>query len=652
MCGIAGALDVTGRAERVHAEVARMTEALAHRGPDGHATRVVSSATPTVALGHTRLAIIDLSEAGSQPMTLTTADGNTLHITFNGEIYNHADIRRQLDLGGWHSKSDTEVILRAYARWGADCLHRLRGMFAFALWDSRREELFLARDRLGIKPLYYTRDGGQLTFASEVRALLASGRVARRLDPNGVLGYLTYQSPPAGATLIEGVRMLPAGCWLRVGADGQMTQQRYWDLFDTPSRAETHGASREQTANLLRESIALHLVSDVPVAVFLSGGIDSTALVALVRAAGHTPQTFSIGFAERAYDETYFAESVAQQFNTDHTTIRMGERRLLEQLPDAFSAMDQPTGDGINSYVVAGAVHGAGIKVALSGLGGDELFAGYPSFERLAASARWLRAWGRAPRSMKNLLARGITAAGRSSIAATKRASLIASDGNLASLYAPLRQVLLPEQRTAMLEPAWGERSRAWTDPYRSVLEPAFRNVHSEAILGCVSYAEARTYMHDVLLRDTDQLGMAHALEVRVPLLDHVLAEYVVSLPDAVKQKGSDGAPKPLLVESLAAPLPHEVTHRRKQGFTLPFAAWMRGELRSFCETRLSPERLGGRGIFRPEQLRSLWDNFLDDRPQTSWSRVWILVVLEEWLERNGLTGSDLAGDGLTRDGH
>ncbi len=617
-----------------------MVDALAHRGPDGHGLRVASSTAPSVALGHTRLAIIDLSDAGSQPMTLTTDNGNTLHITFNGEIYNHADVRRQLDPNGWRSHSDTEVIVRAYARWGPGCLSRLRGMFAFAIWDSHRQELFLARDRLGIKPLYYaTTQPGQFTFASEVRALLASGRVARRLDVDGLLGYLTYQSPPAGASLVEGVRMLPAGCWLRVAADGRTTQQRYWDLFDTPARSETPAASREKTADLLRESIALHLVSDVPVGVFLSGGIDSTALVALVRSAGHIPQTFSIGFAERAYDETRFAETVAQHFQTQHTTVRLGEQQLLEQLPDAFGAMDQPTGDGINSYVVARAVHEANIKVALSGLGGDELFGGYPSFARLAASARWLRVWGRAPRPIKGLLANGIKTAGRSSIAATKRAALVASDGDLASLYAPLRQVVLPEHRTSMLQPAWAERSRSWTDPYRALLDPALRNGHREAILGCVSYAEARTYMHDVLLRDTDQLAMAHALEVRVPLLDHALAEYVVSLPDAVKQRRADGAPKPLLLESLAESvgeyLPRAVTHRPKQGFTLPFAAWMRDDLKGFCESRLSPERLGGRGIFQPQQLQTMWDNFVEHRPQTSWSRVWILVVLEEWLERN-----------------
>ena len=470
MCGIAGALDSAGQIHCVHDDVARMVAALAHRGPDGSGLQVVSEAAPVVALGHTRLAIIDLSEAGRQPMCLRTPD-NTLHVTFNGEIYNHAEIRRELGPDDWHSHSDTEVILRAYARWGTDCLQHFRGMFAFALWDSRRQELFLARDRLGIKPLYYssTPAAGRFTFASEVRALLASGRVARRLDPDGLLGYLTYQSAPGGATLIENVRMLPAGCLAARGCGREPHPAALLgSLRHTHPYANARRPAREQTASLLRESIALHLVSDVPVGVFLSGGIDSSALVALVRATGQIPQTFSIGFAERAYDETHFAETVAREFDTQHTSIRLGEQQLIEQLPDAFDAMDQPTGDGINTYVVARAVREAGIKVALSGLGGDELFAGYPSFARLADSARWLRVWGRAPQSVKALVARGIETAGGSSIAATKRATLAASDGDLASLYAPLRQVLLPQQRTALLQATWAERSRVWADPYRA----------------------------------------------------------------------------------------------------------------------------------------------------------------------------------------
>jgi len=630
MCGIAGVLQVTGDAEPVRNAVSRMVVALAHRGPDGTGVRVASDAGPVVALGHTRLAIIDLSSTGSQPMS--DSDG-TLHITFNGEIYNFAAVRAELGPDGWRSQSDTEVILRAYARWGADCLQRLRGMFALAIWDSRRHELFVARDRLGIKPLYYCRAAdGSLTFASEVRALLASGRVSRRLDANGVLGYLTYQSAPAAATLIQDVRMLPPGTWMRVARDGEVTQQRYWDLFDAPRSVDDSAMSRGRVADLLHDSAALHMVSDVPVAVFLSGGIDSSAIVALVRDAGEKPRTFSVGFAEHEYDETEYAEIIARRFETEHTPIRLSETQLLEQLPEALEAMDQPTGDGINTYVVARAVSAAGIRVALSGLGGDELFGGYPSFGQLAS--RRLQAWLRVPKPVRRLVGRSLQTAGGSSIVARKRASLAASDGDLASLYAPLRQVLLPEQRTAILEPGWAEHSKDWADPYVPMLRAAFSNGHRQDVLGCVSYAEARTYMHDVLLRDTDQLAMAHALEVRVPLLDHVLAEYVVSLPDAHKR--SNGRPKPLLVESLGDRLPSTITQRPKQGFTLPLARWMRGELRGFCEERLGPQRLGGRGIFRAARLKAMWEAFLDNRPQTSWSRVWVLIVLEDWLERNG----------------
>jgi asparagine synthase (glutamine-hydrolysing) len=628
-------LDVHGSRETVRREVTRMVDHLRHRGPDGHGMSLVSvpDVSPTVGLGHTRLAILDLSDAGSQPMATPE---QTLHITYNGEIYNFAEIRAALGAEGWRSQSDTEVILRAYARWGANCLRHLRGMFAFAIWDSQRQELFLARDRLGIKPLYYHRTAaGGFTFASEVRALLASERVPRQLNADGLLGYLTYQSAPGTGTLVEDVQMLPPGCWMRVAADGNPSQQCYWDLFDHQPPEADPVVVRRQVADLLRQSVAEHLVSDVPVAVFLSGGIDSSAVVALVREAGQRPRTFSVGFAEQAYDETHFAEMVAREFDTEHTPIRLGQAELLRQLPEACGAMDLPTGDGVNTYVVARAVSESGIKVALSGLGGDEVFGGYPSFSRLVGAARWLRVWGRAPSPVKRLVAKGIETAGGSSIAARKRASLAESDGDLASLYAPLRQVLLPEQRTSLLEPEWAERSTTWMDPYVPMLTAAFRDAHGRDVFGCVSYAEARTYMHDVLLRDTDQMAMAHGLEVRVPLLDHALAEYVVSLPDTYKR--TNGVPKRLLVDSLGGSLPAYVTHRPKQGFTLPLATWMRGELRAFCEERLGPDRLGGRGIFRPDRLNAMWDAFVDCRPQLSWSRLWVLVVLEEWLERNGL---------------
>lgn len=647
MCGIAGLIR-TGRESELPenvalAAVSRMVDVLRHRGPDGSGLQQVTAfgdaagaRSVEVVLGHTRLAILDLSAAGQQPMTSSEGD---LHITFNGEIYNFEQLRHELGPDGWRSHSDTEVILRAYARWGTACVHHLRGMFAFALWDGRRQELFLARDRLGIKPLYYYAPAarGHLVFASEVRALIASGLVPRQLDRVGLSQYLAYQSLPAPRTLIEGVTAVPPGSWIVVSANGRLIQERYWDLLDNASTA-AEDTGREDglktVSDLLHESVALHLVSDVPVAAFLSGGIDSSAVVALMRECGRVPRTFSVGFTEQKYDETPHARIVAARFQTEHTEVVLSESELLDQLPAALAAMDQPTGDGVNTYVVARAVRDAGIKVALSGLGGDELFAGYPSFRRLQRTAPLFAAWGRSPRRLRVLAAQGVQALGHSSIAASKSAALLASDGRLASLYPPLREVLSPQQRRALLTPEWALPADRLPDPYVPLLEAAFVDQRRDKLLSCISYAEARTYMHDVLLRDTDQMSMAHGLEVRVPLLDHALMEYVMGLPDAHKQP--NGTPKRLLVESLGGLLPESIVRRPKQGFTFPFELWMRGELRVFCAERLGPRGLGARGIFRQEALGLLWQSFVDGRPDVSWSRVWHLVVLEDWLRRQG----------------
>jgi len=642
MCGIAGLLlpgidGQTGRLAAANQSVTRMVESLRHRGPDGCGQQVICGATgPIVVLGHTRLAIIDPSPAGRQPMA--SADGSAL-ITFNGEIYNFRALRAALRNEVWHSHSDTEVVLKAYARWQRECLAHLRGMFAFALWDAPRRELFLARDRLGIKPVYYACiDGGGFAFASEVRALLASGLVPPRLDPVALSHYLAYQSLPAPRTLVQGVRSLRPGCWLSVNAGGTVTQGSYWDLLDQvvpQAVGSSPDESRRRVADLLRESVALHLVSDVPVGVFLSGGIDSTAVVALMRDAGVEPRTFSVGFHEQAYDESVHAQTVATRFHTDHTQIMLRESDVLDQIPEALDAMDQPTGDGVNTYVVARAVHAAGIKVALSGLGGDELFAGYPSFTRLQRAAAFFRAWGHVPPVIRTLAAHAVRALGRSSVAASKTAAMVATNGQLAHLYPVTRQVLSKSQRHALLAETCAQPSAAEPDPYVALLEPAFQRCPRAGLLTAISYAEARTYMHDVLLRDTDQMSMAHSLEVRVPFLDHCLIEYLMRLPDEYKQPA--GTPKRLLVESLDGLLPASIVRRPKQGFALPFDPWLRGPLREFCADRLGPDGLGGRGILRPDVVWGLWTGFRDRRPDVSWSRVWLLVVLESWLQRNGL---------------
>src|SRR5579871_267461 len=374
MCGIAGAVLPPGAGDP-SAIVERMIGALGHRGPDGRGVSIcpgLRDNRATVALGHSRLAILDLSSNGAQPMT--SASGQTT-ITFNGEIYNFRELRGQLQLRGrrFASECDTEVILQGYEEWGDAVVDRLQGMFAFGLWDARRQRLLIARDRLGIKPLYLFERDGLLLFSSEVRALLATRLVPRRLDLVGVEQYLAYQTVPAPRTLVEGVRLMRPG-HLAVGSLGsQLTERRYWDLLADASEEAAHASpaqARRTVGELLERSAALHLVSDVPVGVFLSGGIDSSALVSLTRRSGITPRTFSVVLPGTAQDEAAHAAAVARHYQAEHTEVAITESESRDALPEALGRVDHPSGDGMNTYLVSRAVRRAGYKVALSGLGG------------------------------------------------------------------------------------------------------------------------------------------------------------------------------------------------------------------------------------------------------------------------------------------
>jgi len=633
MCGIVGA--VITRTERIDARTAveQAVPGIMHRGPDDHG--LFASSGGRCALAHTRLSILDMSPAGHQPMS--TPDGR-FWIVFNGEIYNFRELRRELIRSGetFASHSDTEVLLRLYALYGADSLRWLRGMFAFAVWDERKQELFIARDRLGIKPLYYYAGDGKVIFASEVRAILATGLTHRQIDPVALNDYLAYQSIPSPRTLIKDIKALQPGSWMMVDASGAIKERSYWDLLQnisTEAGAASQSEALNRTGELLREAVELHLVSDAPLGVFLSGGIDSSAVVALMSEMGRTPRTFSVIFAESNYDESVYARQVAARFGALHTEIRLTEASMLDQLPNALAAMDQPTGDGVNTYVVSQAVREAGVKVALSGLGGDEFFAGYPSFLRLEKALKYLRPLKHLPASARNLAARVVELAGGGSIRAAKAASMIGGDGTLASMYPIVRQVLSASKRRSLLSGRWKGLNDDWRDPYVDLLQKAYQNGEAAELFAHISYAEGRTYMHDVLLRDTDQMSMAHALEVRVPLLDHKLVEYVMGTPDNYKRP--NGVPKSLLVRSLGDLLPRDIVRRPKRGFTLPFADWMRADLRNFCEERLDPRRIGSRGVFDVCEVENLWRSFVNGSREVSWSRLWILVALEEWLEQN-----------------
>lgn len=640
MCGIAGGVFFDGRFRRdeIAAIGQRMLAAIRHRGPDGEGLWIPDHAgadrSPAPLLIHSRLAIIDTSSAGAQPMT---GRGVSQHVTFNGEIYNFRHVRAALEAEGctFDSQSDTEVILRGFAARGPRILEALRGMFALAIWNPDDRTLFLARDRFGIKPLYVASGDGWFLFASEVRALLATGLVPPVLDLDGLWHYLTYQTVPGPGTLIAGITMLDPGSTLVVDQQGRAHRAVYWDLAGAAQSvgAISRGDCLDRVRTLLAESVACHLVSDVPVGAFLSGGIDSSAVVALMREAGHTPRTFSVGFAESRFDESAHAEEVAGLVGSQHTSVRLDQATLLDQLPAALAAMDQPTGDGINTYVVSRAVRETGLTVALSGLGGDELFAGYPSFRRLPTLASAGAFWGLTPEPARSLVARVVRGLGGGSVAGEKAAAALASDGSLAALYPLMRQLLSRDQRLQVVAPRWRERLGAIPDPYVQLLQQGFARMNGAGWLSKVSYAEARTYMHDVLLRDADQMSMAHALEVRVPLVDHEVAAFVLALDD--RQKAPGNTPKRLLVEALGTSLPERIVQRPKQGFTLPFEPWMRGQLRGFCERHLGPDGLSGRGLVEPAQVRHLWESFLAGGPNVTWSRLWMLVALDHWLEQH-----------------
>lgn len=620
MCGINGIVSLGGEEKSFSGNVERMNAALAHRGPDDGG---VFSDT-RVALGHRRLSIIDLSNAGHQPMQ--SADGRYV-IVFNGEIYNFRELRSELDYP-FHSHTDTEVLLAAWQAWGENCIDRLIGMFAFAIWDRAQGELHLVRDRLGKKPVYYYTDGEQLVFSSEMRAVLASGFVPRRLDTDALVDFLRYQTVHQPKTIVAGVRMLPAGTHMKI--KGRQPEIRtYWSPVQARMQPDiTRQAAQKAVREALQKAVERRLVADVPFGAFLSGGIDSSAIVALMSQVTDKVSTFSISFAEEEFSEARYARMVAEKYKTDHHEIQLSPDDFLALLPEALDRMDHPSGDGPNTYVVSKVTREAGITMALSGLGGDELFAGYSIFERSMRlrNLHWLNLVPRPLRAAIGRVVHGL----KPSIATAKIAGILGKQRLSAlSAYPFNRQVFLDDQIAAVLN-----RTSLPVNSVDALLDGFAEDVRFQAmpLLSQVSVAEMATYMQHVLLRDTDQMSMAHALEVRVPFLDHELVELVLGLPDAIKYPHS---PKQLLVESLGNLLPPEIVNRPKMGFTLPYAQWMKADLRDFCAQRLS--RLAERDEFNGANVKAYWSDFLADRKTISWSRIWMLVVLEHWLEKNAV---------------
>ena len=633
MCGIFGI--VARNASLVPGLLERATQSLAHRGPDDSGTVIICETAPEpieVGFGNRRLAILDVSPLGHQPMQ-DAETGNW--IVYNGEIYNFREVRRKLESQSvrFAGNSDTEVLLKAYSRWGERCLDELRGIFAFAVWDAQRHRLFLARDPMGVKPLYYCSAGSYFLFASELRTLLHTGLVPRRLDTAGLFNYLTFGSLYDPITLIEGISALRPGRYM-ICEHGNMREATYWEL--APNKGQSHpGAKQADRTQLLEdvyatldEAVRLQMVSDVPVGVFLSGGIDSSSLAGILRRNGIQIDTFSIVFREADYSEAQFSRAVAKQFGTNHQEILVSQHDALEAIPFALRAMDQPTIDGLNTFLIARQVRAAGIKVALSGLGGDELFAGYSSFRDVPRMERFSRMWSTFPVALRKPLARLFSLIAPDTDQNRKLTALAASD--VLHPYFLSRALFTPEVRSSLLKSV-DEHDMARA---RAPLEASLDGARGLDPINRVSYLESRCYMLNTLLRDADVMSMAHGLEMRVPLIDHLLAAELLALPGAWKL--DDNTPKPLLVNALNGALPDEIVHRRKCGFTLPFEHWLRDELHT--EVGRGLQNVANRplaSLLDASAVQEVWNNF--NLGTTSWSRPWSLYVLQRWCELNAV---------------
>lgn len=637
MCGICGVIGSTDP-EPTQDVVRRMMGQMCHRGPDDEGMFVDDS----VALGMRRLSIIDLT-GGRQPVF---NEDRTVVVVFNGEIYNFQELRRTLESRGYpfRTGSDTEVIVYAYEEWGEDCVDHFEGMFAFALAETSKStrrgnpRVLLARDRLGIKPLYYALLDGNLIFASEVRSLLASGQIEPRLSQTALQSYLLFGSVVEPMTLVEGVYSLPPGHRITISAAGRHTcvhPEPYWD-FAASASPTTNTKKQERCSataflrSLLEETVASHLTADVPVGVFLSSGIDSTTLVALATQKKGALNTVTVVFPEQEFSEAEVARRTAQRFRTNHQELTLSGDDMLARLSEAVGALDQPSMDGINTYFVSWAARQAGLKVALSGLGGDEIFGGYSTFRSTPEAQSVASVAQNVPGGIRSTLAsaaEGVLGHFQRKDSHRKMAALWRDPNFLPHPYFYTRLLFTPTQVLGLLN----GNGLAESEPWRDWLEQTAQGTKQLDDFTAVSCLESRSYMVDTLLRDTDAMSMAHSLEVRVPFLNHALVEFVARLPGSIKQTA--GVTKSLLVDAVADLLPAEVISQPKRTFTLPWEHWLRSALRKEVAAEFQDIAPPLKECLNAHSVGHVWSDFLAGN--TSWSRVWSLFVLNRWVERH-----------------
>jgi asparagine synthase (glutamine-hydrolysing) len=645
MCGICG--EISFNNEGVKAEsIQRMCKVLAHRGPDdegmvflrGLKLLEVKKPFPTnleesgfkVGLGHRRLAIIDLSSAAHQPMC--NEDGS-VWIVYNGEIYNFQEIRVRLEKKGhvFKSRSDTEVILHSYEEWGVDCLKQFRGMFAFGIWDSRRKRLFLARDRLGKKPLVYYFKNGRFVFASEIKAILQDPGVKREVNINALHYYLSYQYVPSPYSIFEGIRKLPPAHYLLFDGSGNLRIERYWKLnfSSSPNACKNQLEWCDRIRAGLEESVKLRLISDVPLGAFLSGGVDSSIIVGIMAQLSSKPvKTFSIGFEEKEFDEISYARIVSKHFSTDHHEFIV-KPNAIEILPKLVWHYNEPFADSsaIPTYYVANMTKDY-VKVVLTGDAGDENFAGYPRYLR----SKWVSWFTKIPeKARKDWMVSLLRIVASFSMREDKLNRLADFIHTLSSDQARnyFEQIKIFNKKEK--EDVYTEeftKDLEGRDPLEFLLDH-YDEADGDDLLDRLLYLDIHTYLPEDLLVKMDIATMANSLEARVPFLDHVLMEFAAGIPSGLKLKGSQS--KFILKETFSELLPPAILKRKKMGFGVPISRWFRKELKDYIYEILLDRKTLNRGYFKREGIERLLNDHIALRYDHS-ARIWALLFLEIWF--------------------
>jgi len=654
MCGIAGIVGIR-EGSMDEARLVRMRETLAHRGPDG--AGVWLDPSRRVGLAHRRLSIIDLSDAGLQPMG--TEDGR-LQLVFNGEIYNYIPLRRELEGKGYRfrSRTDTEVLLNGYREWGEDLLGRLTGMFAFAVWDQEKDQVFLARDRIGIKPLYFCQAGGEFLFASEIKALLVDGRVSREIEPVAAWHYLSFLVPPAPLTMFRGIYKLPAGHLLRVRPGATPVMERWWDPVDAPPAGMDPSIYRDEDAcadELLRrldQSIERRMMSDVPFGVFLSGGIDSSTNVALMSRHMDRPvETFSVGFKEHeGYNEMEYARLVARQFGTNHHEVLIDDGDMQEYLPQLIHQQDEPIADWVcvPLYFVSKLARDNGVVVVQVGEGSDEQLCGYDHFRPPIRQERY---YARPLAALPGPLQRAAV-------------SLARAAGRLDPIWKHRAEVA--EKIRSGEEIFWGgavcyrdeDKQQIWAagrnghSPCPAFVPDAYRGYDSNEVVRhlvngfrganphadfyqSMLYLELRLRLPELLLMRVDKISMSTSVEARVPFLDHDLVEFTMDLPMRMRLRGDVG--KYILKKAVRGMLPDRIIDRPKMGFGAPFREWLRGPFGAYARDRLLGTELD---LFHEDRVRAMLNEHTEERADHSF-HIWVLLNLvlwhDHWILRRSL---------------